>query len=67
MEVKPHVIVKTEKEFDDRETMRLAEEKAKKVVVKKQSRGRQGQWDKWRGKDGLRKKGRAQVLYNYKE
>jgi hypothetical protein len=35
MEVKPHVIVKTEKEFDDRETMRLAEEKAKKVVVKK--------------------------------
>jgi len=49
MEGKPHVIVKTEKEFDDRETMRLAEEKAKKVVVKKRSRRRQGQRDKWRG------------------
>ena len=50
MEGKPHAIVKTEKEFDDMETMRLAEEKAKKVVVKKQSRRRQGQRDKWREK-----------------
>ena len=40
LEVKPHVIVKTEKEFDDRETMRLAEEKAKKVVVKKSKQGK---------------------------
>ena len=40
MEVKPHVIVKREKEFDDRETMRLAEEKAKKVVVKKSKQGK---------------------------
>ena len=49
MEGKPHAIVKTEKEFDDRETisetMRLAEEKATKVVVKKRSRRRQGQRD----------------------
>jgi len=67
MKGKPHVIVKTEKEFDDRETMRLAEEKAKKLVVKKRSRRRQGQRDKWRGNDGLCNKGRAQVLYNYKE
>ena len=34
MEGKPHALVKTEKEFDDRDTMKLAEEKAKKVVVK---------------------------------
>ena len=40
MKGKPHVIVKTEKEFDDRETMRLAEEKAKKVVVKKAKQGK---------------------------